>query len=83
MGATWDSVHANITLHLKTGRLYLCMLSAWDIMITDEEIGNKQRRADADNLKAAIDQNCDSFPASLLALVEKWVKGADVQLLLP
>jgi len=69
---------------LKEGKFFACMLAAWDLMLSPAPVNRRQRKADLDQLKTAIDATCsDVFPATLAKMMDMWVEGKDVVSVLP
>ena len=58
VGSSWESVLTRMQNEPEEGRLFLCVLSAWDLILGTGDLGQKQRKADAKNFKTAIPQNC-------------------------
>ena len=57
-------------------KLFLCVCSAWDLLLGDQESTKRQRHADAEAFKNVVNANCaETFPASLMMLIEMWMQG--------
>ena len=60
-------------------KMFLCSCSAWDIMLGPPVESKRQRVADVEQFKRTVDFKCaDSFPATLMKLLEAWQEGRDV-----
>ena len=63
----------------KDAKFFLTVASAWDMMLSTEVVSRRQRRADYDNFKICVDENCaEVFPNSLMQLLGQWVEGKDL-----
>ena len=63
----------------NTMKCFLCVCSAWDLMLGQAPSTKRQRHADVEAFKSAVKANCANvFPASLMNLVDAWKDGKDV-----
>ena len=71
---------ATIEPILTEGKFFACISAAWELMLAPLPQTRRQRKADLDQLKSAIDQTCSgSFPANLFKLLGMWVEGKDIR----
>ena len=60
-------------------KLFMCVCTAWDLMLGPAPETRRQRKADVEQLKNVIEANClVTFPASLMSLLVGWQDGKDV-----
>jgi hypothetical protein len=65
-------------------KFFLCVCSAWDLMLGPAIESKRQRIADVQQFKNTVASNCsDLFPAILMKLLDSWQEGTDIANLLP
>jgi len=65
-------------------KFFLCVVTAWDVMLAPPPNSKRQRQADLEAVQASVTGSCaDLFPSSLMTLLEQWVDGKDIALALP
>ena len=82
-GIDWAAFIKSAEQDLNQGKEFTCMCTAWDMMLTGEEVGKRQRRADFTNWKEVAAKNCKDVNLALTSLLERWAGGADVCAMLP
>ena len=80
----WPDAFQAFEKFIDRTKLFLCLGSAWDLMIDEEKVSRMQRKADQKSLQVKIGENCKAtFPDMVSQLLQKWVDGADIVSLLP
>ena len=83
-GSTWAAAMGNLKKQLEEGKLFVCLVAAWNMMLSEEQPPKQQREMDLSGFGASIDAQCpQSFPATVMQLLNKWAEGSDVATLVP
>ena len=59
--ASFESIVKDVELRLDQGNLYICLVTAWDLML-GTEVSKKQKEADIESVKKAIKEHAPTFP---------------------
>ena len=82
--STWDDALKYVDFLVGRAKLFLCIASAWDMMLDANLVSRQQRKVDVENLRKTVAANSVStFPDKIMQLLTKWVDGADIPALLP
>ncbi len=70
---------------LDDAKLFMCLSTAWDLMLNGgAEQTRREKRTDVESLRSGVKASCNAvFPPELFRLLEEWVDGADVSVLMP
>ena len=81
--STWQGLASHLDDHVGQGKLFVCLLTAWELMLRGDLQSKAKRKLELSEVERSIQAQCPTFPALISQLLDKWASGIDVASLLP